>query len=111
MSESNVGMLVELDYCVGCYACQSACQDKNKLPVKETYLRCILQKPEMLQGEMQCFMSPVPYDLDHCAQCIESECGVAPCAEICIGRALHFDDIEEICKKAASASGRVAVFM
>lgn len=107
---NNVGALVELDYCVGCYACQSACQNYNKLPLKETFLKCLLAKPEQVQGEMHCFMSPVPYDLKRCAECIEREGGEAPCAKICIGKALHIGPVEEVIEQGRQAEGRVAVF-
>lgn len=111
MADNTIGALVELDYCVGCYACQSACQDANGLSVKETYLRCILAKPERVGGEMRCFMSPVPYDLAHCATCIEREGGEAPCAKICIGKALHIGAAEGVKELADNASGRVALFL
>lgn len=111
MANEKIGALVELDYCVGCYACQSACQDANKLPVKETYLRCILAKPERVDGEMHCFMSPAPYDLAHCAICIEREGGSAPCSKICIGKALHIGAAQNIKELADNASGRIALFL
>lgn len=110
MNKENIGVLVELDFCVGCYACQSACQSANELPVKETYLRCILNKPERTRGDMHCFMSPVPYDFAVCAKCMEREGGEAPCAKICIGKALHFgtpDEVHEIAKKSPS---RTAIY-
>lgn len=106
----NVGVLVELDYCVGCYACQSACQNYNDLPLKETYLRCLLEKPERVQGSMHCFMCPVPYDLNACAACIEREGGEAPCTKICIGHALHIGSADAITQQACEASGRIALF-
>ena len=106
----KIAAYVELDYCVGCYACQSACQNYNDLPVKETYLRCVLVKPEKVAGEMHCFMSPVPYDLAHCPECMEREGGEAPCQKICIGHALHFGPAEEVYRRAAEHKGRVALF-
>lgn len=109
MNSNSIGMLVELDFCVGCYACQSACQDANKLPVKETYLRCILAKPEVVDGDMQCYMSPIPYDLGKCGTCIERE-GEAPCSKICIGKALHFGTPEEIHTIAEESPSRISVF-
>lgn len=36
---ANIGILVDRDYCVGCFACQSACNDYHKLPLGETYLK------------------------------------------------------------------------
>ena len=106
----NIGVLVELDYCVGCYACQSACQCYNDLPLKETYLRCVLMKPENIQGEMHCFMSPIPYDLEACAACIEREGGEAPCARICIGKALHIGPCDDVLDYARTSASRKALY-
>ena len=46
----KIGVLVELDYCVGCSACQLACQDYYDLPVTETYMRVFLGKPDVVDG-------------------------------------------------------------
>lgn len=110
MSDTKIGALVELDFCVGCYACQSACQDTNELSVKETYLRCIVAKPERVNGEMHCFMGPIPYDLAHCANCIEREGGQAPCEKICIGKALHFGPVADVRRRSETADGRTMLF-
>lgn len=106
---NKINCLVELDYCVGCYACQSACQGINELPVKETYLRTVLLKPEKTEGVMHCFMCPIPYELDKCSECIDRE-GESPCSKICIGKALHFGTEEEIAQAKKEASGRTVVF-
>ena len=45
----KIGVLVELDYCVGCSACQLACQDYYQLPVTETYMRCFLGKTDVVE--------------------------------------------------------------
>ena len=59
----KIGVLVELDYCVGCSACQLACQDYYQLPVTETYMRCFLGKPDVVDGRHEMFMSPYAYRL------------------------------------------------
>lgn len=110
MSDKKIGMVVELDYCVGCYACQSACQDVNGLDVKETYLRCLVEKPESVEGEMYDFMAPVPYNLGKCAECIDRN-GEAPCDLICIGKALHHGDAAALASLTDGRSGRLAVFV
>ena len=69
----KIGVLVELDYCVGCSACQLACQDYYQLPVTETYMRCFLGKPDVVDGRHEMFMSPYAYRLDKCANCLEKE--------------------------------------
>lgn len=108
--ERTTGVLVELDYCVGCYACQSACQCYNDLPLKETYLRCVLVKPENIQGKMHYFMSPIPYNFGACEECVEREGGEAPCAKICIGKALHIDKTENLLDYAKDTESRIALY-
>jgi len=105
----KVGVLVDLDYCVGCYACQSACQDYYQLPVTETYMRVINNKPDIVDGEAQMFMAPFPYRLDKCAYCLEQE-GEAPCGKICIGKALHVDEIEKLEKLANESDFRTLLY-
>ena len=103
----KIGVLVELDYCVGCSACQLACQD---LPVTETYMRCFLGKPDVVDGRHEMFMSPYPYRLDKCAYCLEKEEGNAPCAAICISKALHVDELDKINELADQTEGHLAVY-
>lgn len=107
----EIGVLVELDYCVGCSACQMACQNYYELPVTQTYMRMFLGKPDVVDGRHEMFMSPYPYSLEHCANCMEKENGEAPCAAICISKALHVDTVENIEKyRAETADGRVAIY-
>jgi len=108
--EKQIGVLVELDYCVGCYTCQSACQNYNNLPLKETYLRCLIMKPEFVNGDYVSFMCPIPYNLEGCVICMEREGGAAPCTKTCIGRALHISDMEAIIEKSRNSRSKVAVF-
>ena len=53
----KIGVLVELDYCVGCSACQLACQDYYDLPVTETYMRVFLGKPDVVDGRHEMFIA------------------------------------------------------
>ena len=104
----KIGVLVELDYCVGCSACQLACQDYYQLPVTETYMRCFLGKPDVVDGRHEMFMSPYAYRLDKCANCLEKEEGNAPCAAICISKALHVGELEEMKQLADQTDGHLA---
>lgn len=105
----KVGVLVDLDYCVGCYACQSACQDYYELPVTETYMRCFIEKPDIVDGVTMMHMGPYPYDLEHCAYCLEQE-GEAPCTKICIAKALHIGEPAEMEKLARESEGRTMLY-
>lgn len=105
----KMAVMVELDYCVGCFACQTACQEYNGLPVKETYLRCVLTKPERVDGDIVSHMSAVPLSLMRCAECTERN-GGAPCARICIGDALHIGPKGDIMEKASETTGKIALY-
>lgn len=106
----KIGVLVELDYCVGCSACQLACQDYYNMPVTETYMRCFLGKPDVVDGRHEMFMSPFPYRLEKCAYCLEKEEGNAPCAQICIAHALHVDELDKINELADKTEGHLAIY-
>ena len=106
----KTAILVDMDYCVGCRACEMACQNYYNLPVKESYMRAFVQKPDLVDGKEYMFMSPYPYDLEHCAYCLEKEEGNAPCAAICISRSLHVGEYEEIKKLAEESTGRCALY-
>lgn len=105
----KVGMLIDLEFCVGCYACQSCCQDYNELPVEETYLRVINTRPDEIDGKMYMYMTPVPYRLDQCAICLEKE-GEAPCSKICIAKCLYVDEVSALYKVADTINRRCSVF-
>lgn len=106
---SYVGVLVDLDYCVGCYACQSACNDYNKLPLGETYLKQCNLKPHPVDGDLSMFMCPIPYKLEACAACLATE-GEAPCAQICITKSLHVGPVEDLLEKAKELGSRTVLF-
>lgn len=107
---SKVGMLVDLDYCVGCYACQSACNDYNKLGLGLTYLKQCNMKPEEVDGELYMYMSPIPLKLEQCAHCYQTE-DVAPCQAICISRSLYVAPVDELLDKAKELGTKTQIFM
>ena len=108
----KVAMCVELDYCVGCQACKLACQNYYDLPVRDSYMTMVLQKPDVVDGRHEMFMTPYPYRLNEkCAYCLEKEGENVPCAAPCIGAAIHVGEADEIMEFAAKNEGRVALYL
>jgi len=107
---AKTGMLIDLDYCVGCYACQSACQDYFNLPLEETYLKTINTKPHEVDGEMKMFMAAIPYKLERCDECLEKE-GVAPCQSICLSDSIFVGKVDELLDKAKELGTRTMLYM
>lgn len=106
---SKVGVLVDLDYCVGCYACQSACNDYNKLPLGETYLKQCNLRPHEVDGDLKMFMAPIPYKLEQCQSCVKAE-AIPPCAAICISKSLYVDTVEALLEKSKELGSRTLLF-
>lgn len=92
---AEIAMIVDLDRCVGCFACQVACKLINGLPENVNWLKVIPkeQKPEEVDGKLVMDRFPVPVTLEKCAICPDRHNGDQPlCAKVCMGKALWIGD-------------------
>ena len=105
----NIGMLIDLDFCVGCYACQLACQNYYDMPPGEAYVKVFNNKPDEIDGHMMAYLTAYPYKLSRCAECLEKE-GKAPCQDICIGKAIFVDEVEVLNDMADKMGRKVCIF-
>lgn len=98
MTASNrIGMLVRLDRCIGCQACQIACQECNQLPAKETWLDAVRRKPKMVDGKLRMYHVLNP-ELDKCSTCIEKH-GDPLCADVCSLNCLYVGQEADLLEK------------
>ncbi|MBI9046863.1 MAG: hypothetical protein JEZ06_20425 [Anaerolineaceae bacterium] len=108
---TKIAMFVDLDRCVGCFACQNACKVINNLPDGIIWLKVTPKghQPEDVDGKLVMDRFPVPLSLDKCAECPDRTDGNQPlCATVCMGKALWFGEPEEAFKKASDT--RAVVF-
>lgn len=92
---ATIAMLVDLDRCVGCFACQTACKLVNNLPDGVTWLHVMPKenKPEEVNGKLYMDRYPVPVTLGTCEKCPDRHNGHEPlCASVCMGKALWIGD-------------------
>ncbi len=61
------GILVDLDFCVGCYACEVACKQENNVPIGKQWIRVVSIGPEELNGKA--CMDFIPMLLEGCTLC------------------------------------------
>jgi Fe-S-cluster-containing dehydrogenase component len=95
---AKIAMIIDLDRCVGCYACQNACKTINNLPPGVVWLRVTPKehKPEEVYGKLFMDRFPVPVTLDACAKCPDRKNGNQPlCATVCMGKALWIGDVNQ----------------
>lgn len=92
---ATIAMIIDLDRCVGCFACQNACKLVNNLPDGVVWLRVTPKehKPEEVDGKLYMDRFPVPVTLESCMKCPDRTNGHQPlCASVCMGKALWIGD-------------------
>ena len=108
---AKIAMLIKLDRCVGCFACQNACKLVNDLPIGTIWLPVLPKenKPEEYNGTLYMDRFPVPVTLEMCVNCPDRKNGHEPlCASVCMGKALKIGDPQELLEAAKGA--RAVVF-
>jgi Fe-S-cluster-containing dehydrogenase component len=100
-------LLVDLDRCIGCYACEIACKDENDLApgIRRVKVNAVDV------GEFNRFYVPVfaleQRGVDGCTLCpqLQAEGRRPACVHNCLTNALYFGESEEIEKRADSMAG------
>jgi len=92
----NRGLVVNLDRCIGCYACELACKQEHNLAVGEHGIRLHTLGPYEVDGRLATDF--VPLATDECDLCVDrvADGGRAFCAEICPTQALSLRGATEI---------------
>jgi len=70
---SEKSLLVDIELCVGCFACEVACKQEHNLPVSERWIRVVKAGPKKVGGKLR--MHFVPERCRHC--------GKPPCLDAC----------------------------
>ena len=65
------GIVVDLDRCVGCYACELACKQENALPEGASWIHVVGFGPMRLDGKMcMDFYLDIAEECGFCGECI-----------------------------------------
>jgi Fe-S-cluster-containing dehydrogenase component len=99
--------LVDIDRCIGCFACEIACKDENDLAPGIRRVKV----SSINAGEFNRFYVPI-FALDQrgtegCTLCpqLQAEGRRPACVHNCLTNALHFGDEAEMNKKASGMPG------
>jgi len=89
-----VGMLLDAERCTGCYGCQSACRELNRVPFEEKWLEVVRRKPVIVDGEPSLYHMLAPV-LEKCAACVERE-RPPLCQQVCMASCLTVAPVEQL---------------
>jgi anaerobic dimethyl sulfoxide reductase subunit B (iron-sulfur subunit) len=91
-----IGLVANLQLCIGCFACEVACKEEHNLPEGKNGIKVRTLGPYELNGNLA--MDFVPLATEECDLCAERAIrGKRPfCAQICPTQALELHSDEEI---------------
>ena len=92
----HMGLVANLELCMGCFACEVACKQEHNLPEGKKGIEVVTLGPYPVNGELA--MDFVPVATDDCDLCSDRRAsGERPfCAQICPTKALTLRKDEEI---------------
>jgi len=84
------GIIVDLDLCVGCYACEIACKQENDVPIGIRWIQVFTIGPKKVENELR--MDFLPLMTNKCTLCAHRiRMGMEPrCVESCPVKAFTF---------------------
>lgn len=98
----RVGLLFDLEYCVGCQTCCVACRQENDFDAEHCGIRIIEQVYDNPNGRVQVDFLPFVTELcTHCTERIASGFDYKPsCVKHCPTNCIEYGDIDELYEKA-----------
>lgn len=97
------GLLFDMEYCTGCFACTVACKQENGYDADTWGIRIIEQIYTRPDGHVQ--IDNVPFPTTLCTMCagrIGSGFDDKPsCVKHCQSQCIEYGDVEELCEKVS----------
>lgn len=92
----QIGLVANLELCMGCFACEVACKQEHNLPEGKKGIEILTLGPYEIDGKLA--MDFVPMSTEECDLCADrTVLGERPfCAQICPTKALTLRKDEEI---------------
>ena len=102
------GLLIEYEYCTGCYTCEIACKQENDFPIGKEGIKLnkiITELPDKLRIDY------LPFPTEYCNLCAKriSEREQPACVKHCQAGCMMYGTITELAK-AMEAKPRSVIF-
>ncbi len=101
------GMLIDYEYCTGCYACQVACQQEYKWPQGMGGIR-VIEVEQKLPND-RAYLTFLPFPTELCILCApRTRQGLKPaCVQTCMAACMKYGKIEDLAKELAKKPRQV----
>jgi Fe-S-cluster-containing dehydrogenase component len=90
------GLLIDYEYCTGCYACQVACAQEYKWPAGMSGMKVI----EVVQNlpKDRAYLAYLPFPTELCTLCASrTKKGLEPaCVKHCMAACIKYGNVEEL---------------
>lgn len=100
ISTSNLGLIIQYDFCTGCHSCEVACKREHDFGKGEYGITVFEYGPALKpDGRYDFFYLPALTDL--CDMCIDRlEAGKLPaCVHNCQAKVMEYGDVKELAEK------------
>jgi Fe-S-cluster-containing dehydrogenase component len=93
------GLLIDYEYCTGCYACQVACAQEYKWPAGMSGMKVI----EVVQSlpKDRAYLAYLPFPTELCTLCAgRTKKGLEPaCVKHCMAACIKYGRVEELARE------------
>ena len=101
------GLLIDYEYCTGCYACQVACAQEYRWPAGMGGMR-VIEMEQKLPND-KAYLSYLPFPTELCILCTpRTRQGLEPaCVKHCMAACMKYGRVEDLAKEMAEKPRQV----
>ena len=94
--KAKYGLLIDYEYCTGCYACQVACAQEYGWPAGMKVIEVVQSLPKD-----KAYLAYLPFPTELCTLCVgRTKKGLEPaCVKHCMAACMKYGRVEELAKE------------
>jgi Fe-S-cluster-containing dehydrogenase component len=97
--KDRYGLLIDYEYCTGCYACQVACAQEYKWPAGMSGMK-VIEVVQNLPSD-KAYLAYLPFPTELCTLCqSRTKKGLEPaCVKHCMAACIKYGQLEELAQE------------
>ena len=106
---TKCGLLIDYEYCTGCFACQVACAQEHRRPEEIVGIQVIEMVQMLPNGKL--YLSFIPFPTENCSLCASrTSKGLEPtCVKHCMAKCIKHGPIEDLAREMTK-KGRMVLW-